>query len=68
MAGNAKRAEAIADALHNLPRLMREGQKWGWTIASFRLLFLDELVRQFPDLEGLAQPLDDLRLSNDELE
>jgi len=60
MGGNANRAEAIADALHNLPRLIRDGQRWGWTIAGFRRLFLDELVRQFPDLEGLAQPLDEL--------
>ena len=65
MGGDAKRAEAIADALHNLPRLMREGQKWRWSISGFRRLFLDELVRQFPDLQGLAQPLDELQLPDD---
>jgi hypothetical protein len=59
MGGDAARAEAIADALHNLPRLLREGQKWRWSIAKFRALFLDELVAKFPDLEGLQQPLDE---------
>jgi hypothetical protein len=58
MSGDAKRAEAIADALHNLPRLVWEGEKWGWTIEGFRRLFLDELVRRFRDLAGLEQPLD----------
>jgi hypothetical protein len=28
-AGDSQRAEAIADALHNLPALLREGHRWG---------------------------------------
>jgi hypothetical protein len=60
LGGDAARAEAIADALHNLPRLLREGQKWRWSLAKFRELFLDELVAKFPELAGLQQPLDDI--------
>jgi hypothetical protein len=56
--GDAERAEAIADALHNVPRLLREGQKWGWTIEYFRELFLVPLVQRFPEFAGLAQPLE----------
>lgn len=59
-AGDVERAEAIADALHNLPRLLREGQRWGWTVAGFRDLFLSGLVARYPDLAGLGQPLDQL--------
>jgi hypothetical protein len=59
-AGNAARAEEIADALHNVPRLISEGQKFGWTVASFRELFLEPLIESSPDLAGLAEPLDAL--------
>jgi hypothetical protein len=56
--GDAARAEAIADAIHNVPRLLLEGQQWGWTIAHFRDLFLLPLVERYPELAGLEQPLD----------
>ena len=56
--GDAEQAEAIADALHNVPRLLKEGNKWGWTIAEFRNLFLAPLIERYPDLAGLQQPFD----------
>jgi hypothetical protein len=59
--GNAERAEAISDALHNLPHLVSVGHERGWTLSTFRVLFLDPLVERYPDLAGLTQPLDDLR-------
>jgi hypothetical protein len=59
-AGDVERAEAIADALHNAPRLLREGHKWGWTVAGFRELFLNGLVARYPDLADLGRPLDEL--------
>ena len=45
MAGDAARCEKLADALHNLPDLLREGDRRGWTIAEFCTLFLDESDR-----------------------
>jgi hypothetical protein len=59
MGGDAQRAEAIADALHNVPRLIREGQEWGWTVAVFRDLFLTPLTKRYPDLAVLRQSLDE---------
>jgi hypothetical protein len=59
--GDAPRAEAIADALHNLPRLLSEGHRWGSTTIEFRRLFLDALVERYPELALLEQPLDALR-------
>lgn len=56
-AGDVQRLEAVADALHNVPRLLREGQNRGWTVAGFRELFLAPLVERYPDLAGLDQPL-----------
>jgi hypothetical protein len=61
MAGNAQRAEAIADALHNLPRLLSVGHEYGWDITTFRKLFLEPLGERYPDLAGLSRPLDELR-------
>ena len=58
MSGDATRAEAIADALHNVPRLLKEGHEWGWTIEGFRTMFLAPLVERYPDLSVLEQPLD----------
>ena len=52
-----ERAEAIADALHNLPHLLVDGDRRGWTIAEFRQLFLADLSHQYPDLAGLDQLL-----------
>jgi len=60
MDGNAERAAAIADALHNLPRLLSVGDKYGWDLATFKALFLAPLGERYPDLAGLSQPLDDL--------
>ena len=59
-AGDAARAEAIADALHNVPRLLREGEKWRWTTGGFRRLFLEPLVARYPDLAELEEPLGDV--------
>ena len=61
MEGDAQRAEAIADALHNLPDLLRVEHEYGWTLVVFRELFLDGLSASYPDLAGLSQPLDELR-------
>jgi hypothetical protein len=55
--GDTERAEAVADALHNVPRLLWEGQRWGWTIGHFRELFLLPLVERFPEFDGLQEPL-----------
>lgn len=60
MDGNAQRAEAIADALHNLPHLLSVGHKYGWDVATFKELFLKPLAERYPDLAGLSQPLDEL--------
>ena len=54
---DVQRLEAVADALHNVPRLLREGQNRGWTVAGFRELFLAPLVERYPDLAGLDQPV-----------
>ena len=58
--GDAERAEAIGDALHNLPRLLSRGDQYGWDLPTFRSLFLEPLIERYPDLAGLAQPLDAL--------
>ena len=60
MEGNAPRAEAIADALHNLPHLLSVGHKYGWDLTTFKELFLIPLGQKYPDLAGLSRPLDDL--------
>ncbi len=58
--GNAQRAEAIADALHNLPHLLSVGHERGWDVPTFNELFLAPLIERYPDLAHLAQPLDSL--------
>jgi len=58
--GNAERAEAIADALHNLPHLLSLGHERGWDLLTFKALFLAPLAEKYPDLAGLSQPLDEL--------
>jgi hypothetical protein len=55
--GDNERAEAIADALHNLPHLLLEGDRRGWTVAAFRALFLAELIERHPELSGLDELL-----------
>ena len=47
-----KRAEAIADALHNLPHLLRDRDPT-WNPDEFRRLFLDPAIRAYPDLQEL---------------
>ena len=58
--GDAPRAAAIADALHNLPHLLSVGHEREWSIATFRALFLDPLAETYPECAGLTQPLDEL--------
>jgi hypothetical protein len=55
--GDAVRAEAIADALHNVPHLLKEGDERGWTVLGFRELFLAPLVERYPDLRRLEELL-----------
>ncbi len=55
--GDTERAEAIADALHNVPNLLVDGDRRGWTVGGFRRLFLEELVRKCPDLARLDYAL-----------
>lgn len=49
--GDAEKAAAIADALHNAPHLVSSGSQSeaDWTIDGFRRLFLDELIAKYPD-------------------
>jgi hypothetical protein len=51
-----EKAEAIADAFHNLPRLLI-GTPETWTIAGFERLFLGGLVAKYPEFAGLRQEL-----------
>ena len=51
--GDTERAEAVADALHDVPRLLREGQKWGWTVDYFRNVFLAALEARYPEFSGI---------------
>ena len=46
--GGVECAFAIADALHNVPRLILAGDTWGWTLAELHDSFLDELVANHP--------------------
>ena len=56
--GDTARAEAIADAHTYVPRLLKEGKKWGWSIEVLRMLFLSPLVERYPELACLVHPLD----------
>jgi hypothetical protein len=51
------KAEALADAFHNLPRLLMEGTPESWTIEGFEELFLDALVSKYPECAGLRDEL-----------
>jgi hypothetical protein len=54
-AQDIERAEAIADAVHNLPiNLINGGQ-----IDDFEELFLTPLIEQYPDLKCLKEMLND---------
>jgi hypothetical protein len=57
LGGDTARAEAIADALHNLPHLLSDGHRRGWTVEEFRSLFIAELVSKYPDLAALDETL-----------
>ncbi|MGH7283493.1 MAG: hypothetical protein ACRELY_18360 [Polyangiaceae bacterium] len=48
MHGDAEKAEAISDAIHNVPPLLREGHQWGWSIDVFRAMFLEGLADRYP--------------------
>lgn len=62
MNGDAARAEAIADALHNVPQLLREGDRWGWSIEMFELMFLPRPGDDDPHgLAGFSATLERLR-------
>jgi hypothetical protein len=49
-AGDAARAAAVADALHNLPHLLSNGDEHGWTVERFETLFVDGLEVDYPDI------------------
>lgn len=51
--GDAARAEAILDAVHNLPRFLT-GQEHSGFESEFYALYLEPLVHRYPDLQGLA--------------
>jgi hypothetical protein len=50
------KAEALADAFHNVPRLLMEKRE-SWTIEGFEQLFLAGLVERYPDFAGLRDEL-----------
>jgi hypothetical protein len=56
-AGDSLQAEAIADAIHNVPFLLREGHEWGWSIDVQREVFLIPLAERYPELAGLVTAL-----------
>jgi hypothetical protein len=56
-AGDSVQAEAIADAIHNVPFLLKEGPEWGWSIDVQREVFLIPLVERYPELAGLVTAL-----------
>lgn len=55
-AGSAARAEAILDAIHNVPGFLL-GDEHPSFEADFVDHFIEPLVRQFPDLHELADML-----------
>ncbi len=50
------KAEALADAFHNLPRLLMD-RRDSWTIEGFETLFLAGLVEKYPEFGGLQEEL-----------
>ena len=51
--GDAIRAEAILDMAHNLPRFLI-GQEYATFENEFYMLYLEPLVRRYPDIQELA--------------
>ncbi len=57
--GDAEKAEAISDAIHNVPPLLREGHQWGWSIEAFRAMYLEALAERYPiAFAALNEPLE----------
>jgi hypothetical protein len=50
------KAEAVADAFHNLPRLLLEARD-SWTIEGFETLFLAGLIEKYPEFAGMRDEL-----------
>jgi hypothetical protein len=50
-----EKAQALADAFHNLPRLLM-GTPETWTLAGFER-FLDGLIAKYPEFVGLREEL-----------
>jgi len=50
------KAEALADAFHNLPRLLRESRP-SWTVGGFEALFLDRLIAKYPEFSAMRDTL-----------
>jgi hypothetical protein len=50
------KAEALADAFHNLPRLLME-QRDSWTVEGFETMFLGGLIERYPEFSGLREEL-----------
>lgn len=44
--GDARRCADLADALHNLPDLIRDGEHRGWTMEQFVEMFLEPLAQE----------------------
>jgi hypothetical protein len=55
-AKDTARAEALADAFHNLPRLLL-GTQESWTLDGFDALFLEGLIEKYPELASLRRLL-----------
>jgi len=51
-AGDNERAEAIVDAIHNLPRFLI-GEEFAGFKANYVLMFLEPLIDKYPDLSEL---------------
>jgi hypothetical protein len=47
--GDVKRAAAVADAFHNLPRLLMTERPAGWSVADFVAYFLEPLGDDYAD-------------------
>jgi hypothetical protein len=54
------KAEALADAFHNLPRLLME-ERDSWTVEGFETLFLGGLIEKYAEFVGLQEELRNAR-------
>ncbi len=62
--GESELAEAIADALHNLPHLLSTVERTGRSVREFREHFMGRLAKRFPDaFAHIAAPLLELDAS-----